>query len=103
MWQVTSSNRIIMSEGDYGVALPITLVGATLGTNDNIKLIITQDSTEKYNANLPKNQSVANQVLFSLTQPQSASLNKGEYKYSLIWYGTNFNCTLVDEADFEVR
>lgn len=33
MWNVSGVN-LQMTEGDYGVALPITIAGTTLGEND---------------------------------------------------------------------
>ena len=40
MWSIAASNKIIMSEGDFNISLPITITGVTLTSSDNIKLII---------------------------------------------------------------
>ena len=55
MWNVTGTN-LQMAEGDYGIALPVTISGTTLTENDSIRFtfknspngetILTKEYTE---------------------------------------------------------
>lgn len=38
MWSY-NGNDIQMAEGDFGVALPVTVSGATLGVYDNLRFV----------------------------------------------------------------
>lgn len=102
MWAVSGKN-IAMTEQDYGVSLPITVGGATLGALDSIKLTIK----DKNNGTtvLTKTYSNITQNTFNLelTEQESALLKVGSYVYSLDWYQNgSFMCNIIASASFRV-
>lgn len=113
MWSIAASNKIIMSEGDFNVSLPITITGVTLTSSDNIKLIIYNRAGNPIIGGspvrrVPKLDGQENYNIrdLNLTEAESALLLQGDYQWSLIWYTTGANamqCTLVDEAELLVR
>ena len=90
-----------MSEGDFGVELPITISGVTLGAGDSIKITIANGNTpviQKEFTNI-----LQNTIGFELTEAESALLPVGDYVYSMDWYQDGvFLCNLVPFALFKV-
>ena len=100
MWKVIGLN-LQMTEGDFGVELPITVSGVTLGAQDSVKFtlkaapngetILTKDFT-----NITGN---TVQLLFAENEPPPV----GSYVYSLDWYQSgNFMCNIIPRAAFKV-
>jgi hypothetical protein len=92
-----------MAEGDYGIAIPITVHGTELGGNDSLRVTIkTRKNGETI---LEKNYSDIedNTVELELTQTESAKLPVGVYVYSLDWYQNGiFMCNIVLCSLFKV-
>ena len=103
MW-IVNGQEIKMTEGDYGIILPIKIKGATFGTDDHIQITI---KAKKNDANVLfsksfdiKNDNVVNIIL---TEEETSELPVGNYIYSLDWYKTNaFMCNLILAGNFIV-
>lgn len=98
MWNVIGLN-LQMTEGDFGVALPIAISGVTLGAQDSVRFtlkqngetIITKDFTNITN----------NTVQLTFSEIETPPL--GAYVYSLDWYQSGtFMCNIVPCAAFKV-
>lgn len=100
MWQSNDIN-IQMTEGDYGIELPITISGVTLGASDALKVTIAHGETaiiEKEFTNISNNT-----INLVLTESESALLPIGTYVYSIDWYQNGaFLCNIVPMALFKV-
>ena len=102
MWRVLS-NSISMTEGDFGVSLPINISGTTFAASDTIKLTILDgvNGTEivaKEFTNIQQNT-----VALELTEAESALLPVGNYVYRLDWYQDGvFMCCIVEFGAFKV-
>ena len=88
-----------MTEGDFGVALPITISGVTLGAQDSVRFTLKQNGETiltKDFANITNN---TVQLIFAENETPPVGL----YVYSLDWYqlGT-FMCNIVPCAAFKV-
>ena len=103
MWAVINWHSIKMTEGDYGIQLPIVISGATLTANDEIKLVIKSSINgtaivEKTFTNISNNT-----VNLMLTEAESALLPVGSYVYLLDWYQDGaFLCNIIPWATFKV-
>ena len=102
MWAV-SGHEIRMTEGDYGIKLPINISGTTLTENDVIKFTLKDKLNgtailEKDFSNISQNT-----VNLELTAAESALLPVGGYVYSLDWYqdGT-FMCNIIAVGQYKV-
>lgn len=102
MWAV-SGNELRMTEGDYGVQLPITVSGTTFTANDEIKFVLKtgmngEQLLEKIFPNITDNT-----VNLELTASESARLRVGTYVYFLDWYQNGvFLCNIIPSALFRV-
>lgn len=92
-----------MSEGDYGIKLPVTVSGTTLTASDSLRFTF-KDSRNgtvllvKEFANIEDNT-----VDLEFTQEESALFGCGNYVYSLDWYQDgNFQCNIVEVGVFKV-
>lgn len=95
MWAVQNLN-LSMAEGDYGIALPVTVSGTTLGASDCLRM--TFRATPAGEAILTKdfNTIINNTVELELTEEESALFAVGTYLYSLDWYQNgNFMCNII--------
>ena len=78
MWNVTGTN-LQMAEGDYGIALPVTISGITLTENDSIRFTFKTSPngetvlTKEY-ANISQNT-----LQLVLSEAESALLPVGSY------------------------
>lgn len=96
MWSV-DENDITMCEGDYGIALPITVEGAELETGDYLKITVkdTMNGTEKLNKDFTDE--------LTLESSDLTNLVVGKYVYSLDWYHNDtFMCNIIPKAKFTV-
>lgn len=102
MWKV-NGDKLQMAEGDYSVALPVTVSGVTLDASDSLKFtFVRQQNGYKV---LEKEYSgiVDNKVNLEFTEEESAMFKIGNYAYSLDWYQDgNFMCNIIPRATFEV-
>ena len=102
MWNVNGI-ALVMTEGDYGIKLPVTVNGVTFAASDSIKVAIKSglngdDIIVKDYTNI-----VQNTVQLELTEAESAKLPVGRYVYVLDWYENgNFMCNIIPSGVFEV-
>lgn len=100
MWNVNGIT-LNMTEGDWGVKLPVTVTGVTFTANDAVRIKIQRDETtiiEKEYTNITQN-------TFDLefTEAESALLPVGSYLYSLDWYQDGaFMCNIIPSGMFLV-
>ena len=103
MWAAIGNN-LKMAEGDFGIALPITITGPTFTSSDAVKLTIKDKNNgsvllEKDFSNISQNT-----VSLELTSAETALLPVGGYVYSLDWYQLgHFMCNIILSARFEVE
>ncbi len=102
MW-VAQGTSIQMTEGDFGIALPITISGITMAANDSVKISIMRfidgvSIIEKTFASITNNT-----VNLELTAADSAKFKVGSYSYRLDWYRDNaFMCNIIPSGKFTV-
>ncbi len=100
MWNVNGIT-LNMTEGDWGVKLPVTVTGVTFTANDSVRIKIQRGETtiiEKEYTNITNN-------TFDLefTEAESALLPVGSYRYSLDWYQDGaFMCNIIPSGLFVV-
>lgn len=102
MWQVTAQN-ITMTEGDFGVALPVTISGTDFSEGDSVKITIKDkaNGTTKLEKTFSDIQN--NTVNLELTESESELFPPGAYIYTLDWYKESvFMCNIIREALFKV-
>lgn len=89
-----------MCVGDWGVELPITISGVTLGASDSLKITIANTApliVKEYD-NITQNT-----IRLVLTEAESALLPVGTYVYSLDWYQDgSFLCNIIKYGLFLV-
>lgn len=99
--------RITMTEGDFGITLPIELIteDEETITNDDefvikiFKKINTEPLITKTYSNIENDT-----IEFSMTEQESLLLSVGDYYYDLDWYQNGiFMCNLVRAEGFVVE
>lgn len=101
-WNVTN-HALSMTEGDYGIALPVEIKGATLGAQDSIKLTFKTVVNGDEILSKDFNGITDNTVSLELTEEESALFPVGQYVYCLDWYQNgNFMCNIIPSAQFKV-
>jgi hypothetical protein len=102
MWKANGTN-LEMTEGDYGIALPITVSGVTLGTSDTLRITVKKFPD---GANLivkPYTAVEDNTVNLEFTEAESNLLKVGNYTYTLDWFRLgNFMCNIIPKGAFRV-
>ncbi len=112
MW-VVNGKEICMTEGDYGIRLPITINGITFSANDALRFTIKRGGHGQCcDAGISGIQTIVtksfsniqnNTLNFELTKEETDRLPHGAYIYSLDWYQQNqFMCNLVPSSSFKV-
>lgn len=102
MWNVIGAN-LQMTEGDYGVALPVEIKGTTLGEQDSIKLTFKNAVNGDEILSKTFDGITDNTVSLELTDEESALFSVGVYVYCLDWYQNgNFMCNIIPYAQFWV-
>lgn len=92
-----------MCEGDWGIALPITISGVTFTENDKLLLIIKSKVDGDVLVTKTFENITQNTVQLVLSEPETALLPVGVYAYLIDWYQDDaFLCNLVPEAEFRV-
>ena len=102
MWAVIG-NDLKMTEGDYGLQLPVTISGTTFTASDEVMFTLK----DRVNGSTILTKTFANiednTFNLELTEAESAQLSVGKYVYSLDWYQNgNFMCNIVPVASFKV-
>ncbi|MBQ2870324.1 hypothetical protein IJE86_01340 [bacterium] len=94
--------NIIMTEGDFGLNLPITIKGESFEPTDTIKVRISQNDEEILTKTFTNIEN--NTFKFALTKEESELLTPNYYVYSLDWYrGDTFLCNIIRNGLFEVE
>lgn len=103
MWNAKNTT-ISMTEGDFGIILPIKVDGVDLGENDAVKITFkTAKNGETILEKTYSSEISENTVPLQLSSAESALFDVGEYAYSMDWYQAgNFLCCLVPAASFKV-
>ena len=106
MWNTKSkgSTDITMTEGDFGVSIPIVVQGITIGSGDSVLLTIKK--TRNGSAYIEKvfTDIVANTIDLSFTESETDDLKVGSYVYTLDWYkGSQFMYCLVNNGKLKVE
>ena len=102
MWQVTGHDLKI-TEGDYGLQLPVTISGTTFTENDAVVFILKDKLNGSQILSKTFTNIVKNTVNLELTETESALLPVGTYAYSLDWYQDGaFMCNIIPCAAFKV-
>lgn len=100
MWNVNGIT-LNMTEGDWGVKLPVTVTGVTFTANDSVRIKIQRGETtiiEKEYTNI-----TPNTFDLEFTEAESALLPVGSYLYSLDWYQDGaFMCNIIPSGMFLV-
>lgn len=102
MWFV-QGNNLQMAEGDFGMELPVTVSGVTLGENDS--LLFTFKDNANGNTILTKQFSNVSQNTVNLvfSSSESALFSVGIYVYSLDWYQSgHFMCNIILRSTLQV-
>lgn len=101
MWKVMGT-CISMAEGDFGIALPARVKGATVSAGDSIKFTFKtciNGITILEKDLIPVN----NAVTLELTEAESGLFAVGNYVYKADWYQDGvFMCNIVPCGIFKV-
>ena len=101
-WSVHGEN-LQMVEGDYGLALPIDIVGTTLTEHDNIRMVFKNSINSSTLLTKEFSEISENSIILSLSESESAIFPVGSYVYSLDWYQDGaFMCNIIPTAAFRV-
>lgn len=102
MW-VESNDRLKMTVGDYGVALPFSFEGITLTGSDSIKISFTSAITGEEVLTKEYHNISDNKVNLELSASETDLFPIGLYAFSIDWYQSgNFLCNLIPIFLFEV-
>lgn len=103
MW-IINGQDIKMTEGDYGITLPVKIKGATFEAEDKIQFTIKAKKNDE-TALFSKSFSIVSENIVNLvfTESETSSLPVGNYIYTLDWYKPNeFMCNLIPEGNFVI-
>lgn len=99
-----TGKKIVMTEGDFGLDLPIKITGVEFQPNDEIKMTIKPQKNgveilEKRFRNIQNNT-----INFTLTKEESANFKPVNYVYVLDWYrGNEFLCNIVPDGTIKIE
>ena len=103
MWLVYGNN-LQMTEGDYGIELPVTISGATLQQGDTLRFTFKEAAGAENLLVKEYSESTENAVFLEFTAQDTALFEAGHtYVYSLDWYreGT-FLCNVIPRGILKV-
>ena len=103
MWIVTAGKDLQMTEGDYGVDLPIVIKGPEFSSSDTINFVVktSVNGTQKLSKTFTN--ITDNIVNVRLSSSDASSLPVGTYVYTLDWYRSgSFMCNIIPYAIFKV-
>ena len=100
-WSV-KNNNLTMVEGDWGIALPVTVDGVEFAANDMLKFIF-KDANNGSEILAKEYAPVDGTVNLMFTEAESALFPVGSYVYSLDWYQEGaFLCNVTPTAALKV-
>ena len=95
---------ITMTEGDYGLTLPITINGAVFEKNDEIKIIIKENVNGKEIFSKSYKNIENNIINFGFTKKESELLSPKYYVYIMDWYREEtFLCNIIKDGKLLVE
>lgn len=100
---IGKNKKISMTEGEFGIKLPITINGGEIASDETIKFyIINLDGMAVL---IKKFTGIQNNTFdLSFTKEESKKLKAGCYSYKIDWYKENiFNGTIIENAIFKVK
>ena len=102
MWAV-SGNDLKMTEGDFGLQLPITISGTTLTASDEILFTLKDRLNGETILTKTFDNISQNTINLTITEAETDDLPVGSYVYSLDWYQDGaFMCNIIPCAVFKV-
>ena len=103
VWKVIPVNNIQITEGDFGIELPITVTGTTIGTSETLRFTFKSKVNGTVILEKDFTPVTQNTVNLSFTEEESALFGVGCYVYMLDWYSNGvFMCNLIPVATFKV-
>lgn len=99
---IVNGTDLRMSEKDFGVALPVTLSGTTLGASDTLRFTF-KDAVNGETILTKEYTPTNNTVQLEFTEAESDLFAPGAYVYSLDWYQNGaFMYNIVEVGAFKV-
>lgn len=103
VWNVIPVNGLQMVEGDYGIELPVSVTGTTIGPSETLKFTFK----DKVNGTIIMEKDFVpvtdNTVNLVFTEEESALFPVGQYVYSIDWFSDGvFSCNILPAAQFKV-
>lgn len=105
MWELINKNGndVSMIEGEYGLALPITLKDTAVSPSDTVKIEIKSGKNGETILTKEYTGITDSKVYLVLSEEDSAKLPVGSYVYNLDWYLDGiFNGTVINGARIKV-
>lgn len=105
MWSGTALH-LEMTEGDYGITLPLTVSGITMNPSDYLSLAVK--TVKNGDALIEQTMSVSEKTddpVFGLvfSEEQSELLTPGRYYFTLDWYRNGeFYCNIIPDGILKV-
>ena len=102
-WFVTGNNDLQMAEGDFGVALPITISGMTFSSGDCVKLTIKDKRNGEVILEKDFSNISHNTISLEFTEVESGLFSVGDYVYRLDAYQAgNYLNNIIPVASLKV-
>lgn len=96
--------KITITEGDFGMTLPITIGGMDLTSSDKFSLKIFKEKDEEPIITKVFENIVDNTLELKFTQEESQMLEVGSYYYDLDWFQDNtFLSNILKARTFKVK
>lgn len=94
----TDGRNIIITEGDFGIGIPITIVGSNILPDHKLKMTIKSD--ENKDLIIKEYNNIKNNTFeFELTEEESKKLIVNSYFYVLDWYKDGeFLCNVIKDG-----
>ena len=92
-----------MTEGDYGVSVPIVVKGVTIDSGDTVLLTVKKSKNGSLVLEKEFTGITSNTIDLEFTEDETMMLKVGNYVYSLDWYkdGEFYYC-LVENSKLKV-
>ena len=92
-----------ITEGDFGITLPIEIEGIEISSNEQFDIKIFEKVNEPPILTKTFSNISNNTIEFKLTKEESELLKVGSYYYDIDWYeGENFLSNITAKAKFKV-
>ena len=98
------NDKILMTEGDYGLSLPIKINGISVANEEKLNLYIKKIKDGDTIVEQTYDNIKDNTFNLVFSKEQSDKLPVGRYKYALDWYKDNeFYCNIIKGKEFIVE